>query len=215
MCNLELHSVESVPVGVTDKGYRTGYVEVVGRYRSTYSGPTDRRPAITVPHVRLLTTRQSDSQSVSGVAQRQANICRRLLKQSRFVNPVDNDEIVALIQCRLSQSHCVTPHLPHCVYVMKVEYGPSVSTDTALIQFPNVMNAIDKFVIIDLSISVLLQLRVQRLSQATSGVVAAWRVTAERSCPCKQPAYPAIGGGSEGTFKSLVPRLIVRDGFLA
>ncbi|KAG8284133.1 hypothetical protein J6590_003826 [Homalodisca vitripennis] len=32
------------------------------------------------------------------------------------------------------------------------------------------------------------------------------RVTAERSCPCKQPACPAIGGGSEVTFKPLVPR---------
>ncbi|KAG8315961.1 hypothetical protein J6590_061385 [Homalodisca vitripennis] len=28
-------------------------------------------------------------------------------------------------------------------------------------------------------------------------------VTAERSCPCKQPSCPAIGGGSE---KPLVPR---------
>ncbi|KAG8302814.1 hypothetical protein J6590_025092 [Homalodisca vitripennis] len=32
-------------------------------------------------------------------------------------------------------------------------------------------------------------------------------VTAERSFPCKQPACPAIGGGSEVTFKSLTPRL--------
>ncbi|KAG8281841.1 hypothetical protein J6590_050858 [Homalodisca vitripennis] len=33
-------------------------------------------------------------------------------------------------------------------------------------------------------------------------------VTAERSCPCKQPACPAIGGGdSEVIFKSLVPKL--------
>ncbi|KAG8292649.1 hypothetical protein J6590_034842 [Homalodisca vitripennis] len=31
-------------------------------------------------------------------------------------------------------------------------------------------------------------------------------VTAKRSCPCKQPACPAIGGGSEITFKPLVPR---------
>ncbi|KAG8251702.1 hypothetical protein J6590_074280 [Homalodisca vitripennis] len=31
--------------------------------------------------------------------------------------------------------------------------------------------------------------------------------TAERSCPCKQPSCPAIGGGSEVTFKLLVPRL--------
>ncbi|KAG8324939.1 hypothetical protein J6590_079587 [Homalodisca vitripennis] len=41
------------------------------------------------------------------------------------------------------------------------------------------------------------------------------QVTAERSCPCKRPACPAIGGGSEVTFKPLVPRLSVREGFLA
>ncbi|KAG8261293.1 hypothetical protein J6590_076826 [Homalodisca vitripennis] len=35
-------------------------------------------------------------------------------------------------------------------------------------------------------------------------------VTAERSCPCKQLACPAIGGGSEVTFKPLVPRLLKR-----
>ncbi|KAG8264717.1 hypothetical protein J6590_004734 [Homalodisca vitripennis] len=40
-------------------------------------------------------------------------------------------------------------------------------------------------------------------------------VTAERSCPCKRPACPAIGGGSEVTYKPLVPRLSVREGFLA
>ncbi|KAG8258309.1 hypothetical protein J6590_032238 [Homalodisca vitripennis] len=40
------------------------------------------------------------------------------------------------------------------------------------------------------------------------------RMTAERSCPCKQPGYPAIGGGSEVTFKPLIPRF-VREGFLA
>ncbi|KAG8245069.1 hypothetical protein J6590_009146 [Homalodisca vitripennis] len=33
------------------------------------------------------------------------------------------------------------------------------------------------------------------------------QVTVERSCPCKRPACPAIGGGSEVTFKPLVPRL--------
>ncbi|KAG8324540.1 hypothetical protein J6590_089905 [Homalodisca vitripennis] len=33
------------------------------------------------------------------------------------------------------------------------------------------------------------------------------RVTAERSCPCKQPACPAIGGGSEVTLKPLASRL--------
>ncbi|KAG8309925.1 hypothetical protein J6590_073722 [Homalodisca vitripennis] len=36
-------------------------------------------------------------------------------------------------------------------------------------------------------------------------------VTAERSCPCKQPTCPAIGGGSETTFKPLVHRLSVRE----
>ncbi|KAG8293436.1 hypothetical protein J6590_016395 [Homalodisca vitripennis] len=40
-------------------------------------------------------------------------------------------------------------------------------------------------------------------------------VNAERSCPCKRPACPAIGGGSEVTFKPLVPRLSVIEGFLA
>ncbi|KAG8241269.1 hypothetical protein J6590_090278 [Homalodisca vitripennis] len=40
-------------------------------------------------------------------------------------------------------------------------------------------------------------------------------VIAERYCPCKQPACPAIGGGSEVTFKPLVPKLSVREGFLA
>ncbi|KAG8279936.1 hypothetical protein J6590_093764 [Homalodisca vitripennis] len=41
------------------------------------------------------------------------------------------------------------------------------------------------------------------------------QVTAERSCPYKRSACPAIGGGSEVTFKPLVPRLSVREGFLA
>ncbi|KAG8253690.1 hypothetical protein J6590_093190 [Homalodisca vitripennis] len=40
-------------------------------------------------------------------------------------------------------------------------------------------------------------------------------VTAGRFCPCKQPACSAIGGGSEVTYKPLVPRLSVREGFLA
>ncbi|KAG8300051.1 hypothetical protein J6590_085737 [Homalodisca vitripennis] len=40
-------------------------------------------------------------------------------------------------------------------------------------------------------------------------------VTAERSCPCKQPACPAIGDGSEVIFKSLVLRLSVGEGLLA
>ncbi|KAG8271704.1 hypothetical protein J6590_056979 [Homalodisca vitripennis] len=36
--------------------------------------------------------------------------------------------------------------------------------------------------------------------------------TAERSCPCKQPACPAIGGGSEVIFKSLVPSISPQGG---
>ncbi|KAG8288863.1 hypothetical protein J6590_010982 [Homalodisca vitripennis] len=36
------------------------------------------------------------------------------------------------------------------------------------------------------------------------------RVTAERSCPCKRSACPAIGGGSQVIFKALVPRLSVK-----
>ncbi|KAG8262056.1 hypothetical protein J6590_061108 [Homalodisca vitripennis] len=57
---------------------------------------------------------------------------------------------------------------------------------------------------------------VQRLSQDNriklrrAWLLLGW-MTAERSCPCKQPACPAIGGGSEVTFKPLVPRLSVRD----
>ncbi|KAG8287008.1 hypothetical protein J6590_046982 [Homalodisca vitripennis] len=33
------------------------------------------------------------------------------------------------------------------------------------------------------------------------------RVTAERSCPCKQSVCPAVGDGSEIIFKPLVPRV--------
>ncbi|KAG8282658.1 hypothetical protein J6590_031909 [Homalodisca vitripennis] len=44
-------------------------------------------------------------------------------------------------------------------------------------------------------------------NQATSSVTADWMGTTERSCPCKQPACPAVGGGSEVTLKPLVPRL--------
>ncbi|KAG8243923.1 hypothetical protein J6590_035541 [Homalodisca vitripennis] len=36
------------------------------------------------------------------------------------------------------------------------------------------------------------------------------QVTAERSCPYKRPACPAIGGGSEVTFKPLVPRVLIK-----
>ncbi|KAG8322208.1 hypothetical protein J6590_028279 [Homalodisca vitripennis] len=42
----------------------------------------------------------------------------------------------------------------------------------------------------------------------------AWLLlTAERSCPCKQPACPAIGDGSEVTFKLLVPRSSLEEAF--
>ncbi|KAG8262484.1 hypothetical protein J6590_052129 [Homalodisca vitripennis] len=54
------------------------------------------------------------------------------------------------------------------------------------------------------------EIRVQRLSQDNQ----IKQLTAERSCPHK-PACPAIGGGSEVTFKPLVRRLSVREGFLA
>ncbi|KAG8268761.1 hypothetical protein J6590_019341 [Homalodisca vitripennis] len=62
--------------------------------------------------------------------------------------------------------------------------------------------------------------RIQRLSQDNrikqrrAWLLLGW-VTAERSCPCKQSAFPAIADDSEVTFKPLVPRLSVREGFLA
>ncbi|KAG8268530.1 hypothetical protein J6590_023908 [Homalodisca vitripennis] len=62
--------------------------------------------------------------------------------------------------------------------------------------------------------------RVQLLSQDNwikqrrAWLLLGW-VIAKRSCPCKQPACPAIGRGSEVTFKPLIPRLSVREGFLA
>ncbi|KAG8274366.1 Protein apcdd1 [Homalodisca vitripennis] len=49
-----------------------------------------------------------------------------------------------------------------------------------------------------------------RIKQRRAWLLFGW-VTAERSCPCQQPACPAIGGGSEVTFMPLVPRLSVRD----
>ncbi|KAG8331427.1 hypothetical protein J6590_042195 [Homalodisca vitripennis] len=52
------------------------------------------------------------------------------------------------------------------------------------------------------------------IKQRRAWLLLGW-VTAERSCPCKQFACPDIGGGSEVTFKPLVPRLSVREGFLA
>ncbi|KAG8265559.1 hypothetical protein J6590_092267 [Homalodisca vitripennis] len=60
--------------------------------------------------------------------------------------------------------------------------------------------------------STLLDLRVQRLSQDNrikqrrAWLLLGW-VASERSCPCKQPTCPAIGGGSEVTIKPLVSRL--------
>ncbi|KAG8262213.1 hypothetical protein J6590_057068 [Homalodisca vitripennis] len=39
-------------------------------------------------------------------------------------------------------------------------------------------------------------------------------MTAKQSCPCKHPAYPATGGGSKVTFKPMVPKIGVREGFL-
>ncbi|KAG8308733.1 hypothetical protein J6590_102766, partial [Homalodisca vitripennis] len=44
-----------------------------------------------------------------------------------------------------------------------------------------------------------------RIKQRGAWLLLGW-VTSERSCPCKQPACPVIGGGSEVTFKPLVPR---------
>ncbi|KAG8284228.1 hypothetical protein J6590_107607, partial [Homalodisca vitripennis] len=52
--------------------------------------------------------------------------------------------------------------------------------------------------------------RVRRLSQDNqikqrrAWLLLGW-VTAERSCPCKQPACPAIGGGSEATLSRWSP----------
>ncbi|KAG8329579.1 hypothetical protein J6590_083060 [Homalodisca vitripennis] len=50
------------------------------------------------------------------------------------------------------------------------------------------------------------------IKQRRAWLLLGW-VTAERSCPSKQPACPAIGGGSEVTFKPFVPRLSVIEGF--
>ncbi|KAG8276906.1 positive regulation of renal water transport [Homalodisca vitripennis] len=44
-----------------------------------------------------------------------------------------------------------------------------------------------------------------RIKQRQVWLLLGW-VTAERSCPCKQPACPVIGGGSEVTFKPFVAR---------
>ncbi|KAG8315319.1 hypothetical protein J6590_073373 [Homalodisca vitripennis] len=52
------------------------------------------------------------------------------------------------------------------------------------------------------------------IKQRRAWLLLGW-VAAERSCPCNQPTCPAIGGGSEVTFKPLVPRLRVRESFLA
>ncbi|KAG8257248.1 hypothetical protein J6590_053896 [Homalodisca vitripennis] len=42
-----------------------------------------------------------------------------------------------------------------------------------------------------------------QIKQRRAWLLLGW-VTAERYCPCKQPACPAVGGGSEVTFKPLV-----------
>ncbi|KAG8289555.1 hypothetical protein J6590_102167, partial [Homalodisca vitripennis] len=47
------------------------------------------------------------------------------------------------------------------------------------------------------------------IKQRRARLLLGW-VTAEQPCPCKQPACPAIDGGSEVTFKPLVPRLSTR-----
>ncbi|KAG8335927.1 hypothetical protein J6590_056508 [Homalodisca vitripennis] len=52
-----------------------------------------------------------------------------------------------------------------------------------------------------------------RVKQRRAWLLLGW-VTAERSCHSKQPARPAIGGGSEVTFKPLVLSYI-RESFLA
>ncbi|KAG8330121.1 hypothetical protein J6590_070610 [Homalodisca vitripennis] len=56
-------------------------------------------------------------------------------------------------------------------------------------------------------------LQVNRIKQRQTWLLLGW-VTAERSCPCKQSAFPADGDGSEVTFKQLVPRFSAREGFL-
>ncbi|KAG8308193.1 hypothetical protein J6590_002276 [Homalodisca vitripennis] len=54
-----------------------------------------------------------------------------------------------------------------------------------------------------------------RPDQATSSVAAAWMGDRRVILSLKQPACPANGGGSQVTFKPLVRRLKVREGFLA
>ncbi|KAG8244605.1 hypothetical protein J6590_019861 [Homalodisca vitripennis] len=44
----------------------------------------------------------------------------------------------------------------------------------------------------------------RKIKQRRAWLLLGW-VNVERSCPCKQPACSAIGGGAEVTFKSLVP----------
>ncbi|KAG8282667.1 hypothetical protein J6590_031918 [Homalodisca vitripennis] len=53
-----------------------------------------------------------------------------------------------------------------------------------------------------------------RIKQRRAWLLLGW-VTAERSCPCKQPACPTVGGFSEVTYKQLVLWLSVSGGFLA
>ncbi|KAG8331129.1 hypothetical protein J6590_047547 [Homalodisca vitripennis] len=46
-----------------------------------------------------------------------------------------------------------------------------------------------------------------RIKQRRAWLLLGW-VTAERSCPCKQSACPAIGGGMEITYNPLVPSVM-------
>ncbi|KAG8252764.1 hypothetical protein J6590_049311 [Homalodisca vitripennis] len=56
--------------------------------------------------------------------------------------------------------------------------------------------------------------RGNRIKQRRAWLLLGW-MTAERSCPCKQLACPAVDSGSEVTFKSLISKLSVREVFLA
>ncbi|KAG8259172.1 hypothetical protein J6590_017351 [Homalodisca vitripennis] len=53
-----------------------------------------------------------------------------------------------------------------------------------------------------------------RIKQRRAWLLLGW-VTAERLCPCKQSTCPTIGGGSEVTFKPLVPCFKCKRGLLS
>ncbi|KAG8329512.1 hypothetical protein J6590_084349, partial [Homalodisca vitripennis] len=107
-------------------------------------------------------------------------------------------------------------------YFLKVKFADTLNTNRAS-PTPTVILRNDINKAFTANISVFFNdavKRVQRLSQDNRiKQRRVWLllgcVTVERSCPCKQPACPAVGGGSEVTFKPLVPRLSVREGFLA